>query len=379
MRIGINALYLIPGRVGGSEIYLRRLLQGLAALDRENDYAVFTNRESRGGLALGPNFKEYPCSVRARFRPHRILWEQIVLPLRARKLKLDLLHSPGFTAPLFCPCPSLVTILDLIYLDFPETFPPLARAMMRFFTRRSARGAARVIALSGYSRDEMLWELDLPPNRVSVVPLGAPERESDGLSPEGRREILSRRGIVAPYILAIAAAHPHKNIMRLLEAFYHLRRKGLPHRLVVVGVMHGRYYGELQKACDRLEIGREVVFTGWIPEAEKESVLAGADLLAFPSLLEGFGLPVLEAMKFSVPVACADVPSLLEVTGDAAYLFNPYSVEEIARALEACLTLPDLRRDLIAKGRKQAANFSWEKTARQTLDLYRSVAAGDKQ
>lgn len=375
MRIGINALYLIPGRVGGSEIYLRRLLRHLAALDRENDYAVFTNRDSRGSLDLGPNFREYSCSVRPRFRPQRILWEQFLLPLRARKLELDVLHSPGFTAPLICPCPSLVTILDLIYLDFPETFPPLARLMMKFFTHQGAKRSARVIALSGYSRDEMLWELDLPPKKVRVIPLGAPERESDGLSPEGRKAVLSRHGLSAPYILAIASAHPHKNIMRLLEAFYHLRQKGLPHRLAVVGVRHGRYFGELRKACDRLEIAGDVVFTGWIPEAEKEAILSGADLLAFPSLLEGFGLPVLEAMRFSVPVACSDAPSLLEVTGDAAYLFNPYSVEEIARALEACLTLPELRRDLIEKGRKQAAKFSWEKTARQTLDLYREVAA----
>ena len=232
-----------------------------------------------------------------------------------------------------------------------------------------------MIALSGYSRDEMLWELDLPPKKVRVIPLGAPERESDGLSPEGRKAVLSRHGLSAPYILAIASAHPHKNIMRLLEAFYHLRQKGLPHRLAVVGVRHGRYFGELRKACDRLEIAGDVVFTGWIPEAGKEAILSGADLLAFPSLLEGFGLPVLEAMRFSVPVACSDAPSLLEVTGDAAYLFNPYSVEEIARALEACLTLPELRRDLIEKGRKQAAKFSWEKTARRRFDLYREVAA----
>ncbi|MCX6349653.1 MAG: glycosyltransferase family 1 protein, partial [Candidatus Aureabacteria bacterium] len=360
---------------GGSEIYLRRLLEGLAALDRENEYAVFTNRESRGGLELGPNFREYPCSVRARFRPQRILWEQFLLPLRARKLKLDLLHSPGFTAPLLCPCPSVVTILDLIYLNFPETFPAPARMMMRFFTRRGAKRSAGVIALSGYSRDEMLWDLDLPPRKVRVIPLGAPEKESDGLSPERRKEVLSRLLIAAPYILTISAAHPHKNIFRLLEAFYQLRRKGMVHQLVVVGVKHGRYFEELRQVLQRLEIEKHVVFTGWIPEAEKESILTGADLLVFPSLLEGFGLPVLEAMRFSVPVACSDVPSLLEVSGDAAHLFNPYSVEEIGRAMEVCLTMPELRRDLIEKGRKQAANFSWEKTARLTLDLYREVAA----
>ena len=156
MRIGINALYLIPGRVGGSEIYLRRLISALARIDRENEYIIFTNRENRGSFELGDNFREHHCPVRALIRPHRIAWEQMVLPYRARQHGLDVLHSPGFVAPLFARCPSVVTILDLIYLEFPETFPFLARLWMQLLVRHSARRARAIIALSRYSRDEIL-------------------------------------------------------------------------------------------------------------------------------------------------------------------------------------------------------------------------------
>lgn len=373
MRIGINALYLIPGRVGGSEIYLRRLISALAGVDRENEYVVFTNRENRGTFELGDNFIEHHCPVRGLIRPHRIAWEQVVLPWRARQRRLDVLHSPGFVAPLLAPCPSVVTVLDLIYLEFPETFPFLARQWMRFLVRHSSRRARAVIALSRYSRDEILWALDVPFWKIRAIYLGGGEERAAPAAAGEEEEILKNHGIASPYLLTVAASHPHKNLVRLLEAYYRLEEKDR-YQLVVLGVRHNRYGARLLQTVERLDLDRRVVFTGWIPERDKEIIYTRAACTVFPSLLEGFGLPVLESMRYGVPVACSDLPSLAEVAGEAACLFDPYSAESIAAAIRDCLFDRPLRERLIEKGRSHAAGFTWEETARQTLEVYRAAA-----
>lgn len=377
MKIGINALYLIPGRVGGSEIYLRQLISALARIDRKNEYIVFTNRESRGTFDLRDNFHEHYCPVRALIRPHRILWEQLVLPYRTRQHGIDILHSPGFVAPLFCPCPSVVTILDLIYLEFPETFPFFARIWMKYLVKHSAHRAQALIALSNYSRDEILWALDLPFWKVKTVYMGGGEPVSPPPAPEERKELLNKYGIHPPFILTVAAAHPHKNVIRLLEAFYHFRNMRKEYKLVVIGVQHNRYSQSLKQAVNRLNLSEHVIFTGWIPGRIKESIFAEATMLVFPSILEGFGLPVLEGMRAGLPVACSDVSSLAEVAGDAAYLFNPYSVEDICQSMKACATNKSLRNILIDKGLSHASAFTWEKTARSTLNIYYKVMSGN--
>ena len=375
MRIGINALYLIPDRVGGSEIYLRRLLSALARIDSTNHYVIFTNRENRGSFPLARNFTEHFCPVNALFRPHRILWEQFILPFHVKKERLDVLHSPGFTAPLFCPCPSVVTFLDTIYLEFPETFPSGARWAMKFLADRSASRSRAVIALSHYSRDQIIWSLDVAPDQVDVIHM-APGLETGKARPRlEANTVLNRYGIKYPYILAVSAAHPHKNLVRLIEAYYLSRQEGVDHDLVLMGVKHRRYFQMVRNTVKRLDLEDKVVFTGWVPEEEKAAVYSGADLLVYPSLLEGFGLPVVEAMRLGVPVACSDVPSLQEAAGDAARFFNPHSVEEIAAAIKDCLRDDDLRRHLIARGRSQAGKFSWDDTARRTLEVYRCAAS----
>ncbi len=379
LKIGINALYLIPGRVGGSEIYLRRLLAALAAIDRENEYIIFTNRESRGTFELADNFREHYCPVRALVRPQRIIWEQLVLPWLVRRLKLDLIHSPGFVAPLFSSCPSVVTILDLIYRDFPQTFPPLARFWMEFLVAKSARRSSAVITLSEYSRGEIIWEFDIPSGKSRVIYMGVEESRADRLPPAEREELLLRHGIERPYILTVSATHPHKNLLRLVEAYSRLETGEKRHQLVIVGVRHNRYHCRLREVVERLELEKDVVLTGWVPEEVKETFYSEARLLVFPSLLEGFGLPVLEAMKRGLPVACSDVPSLKEAAGEGAFLFDPYSTEEIARAIRECLSNEELRGKLIAKGRDHAARFSWEKTARETIELYRWVLEEGKK
>ena len=296
-----------------------------------------------------------------------------MLPYRARQHGLDVLHSPGFVAPLFSPCPSVITILDLIYLEFPETFPFLARLWMQFLVKHSARRARAIIALSRYSRDEILWALDLPYWKIDAIYMGGGEDEATSVPNPERVRILNQYGIKTPFILTIAAAHPHKNLGRLLEGYYHLLKGEKRYQLVIVGVKHNRYYQRLVDMLERLELAERVVFTGWVPERVKEVIYTEAAMMVFPSLLEGFGLPILESMRYGLPVACSDLPSLAEVAGEAAYLFDPYSVEEITRSLRVCLSNNKLRRRLIGKGRAHAVQFTWDETARRTLEVYRKA------
>jgi len=370
VKIGINALYLIPGRVGGSEIYLRELLAALGRVDRENEYLVFSNRESRGNLELPENFREISLRVPASVRPLRVFWEQLVLPRLARRHRLDVLHSPGSAAPLRLPCASVVTVLDLIYLRFPETFPRGIRGLVRWLTAASAATADAVITLSEYSRDEVMWELDVSWDRIHAVALGGGTISPSGLPRGERIRLLREMGVEGPFILCVSAAHPHKNLSRLLEGYYRWRLDGGRHQLVITGVKHSRGYRRLEEIVSRMELGGEVVFTGWIPEECKRAIFAEASLFVFPSLLEGFGLPVLEAMRSGVPVACSAVPSLDEVAGEAAWRFNPYEPGKIAEAIRECLSNEELRRRLREAGEAQAARFDWDETARLTRQIY---------
>jgi len=249
---------------------------------------------------------------------------------------------------------------------------------MKFLVKHSAHRAQALIALSDYSRDEILWALDLPFWKVNSVYMGGGETISTPPPPEERAELLREYGIISPYILTVAAAHPHKNIARLLEAFYHFRDEMRQYQLVIVGVQHNRYSQYLKEVVERLDLSDHVIFTGWIPGRVKEAIFADAAMMVFPSLLEGFGLPVLEGMRSGLPVACSDLPSLAEVAGEAAYLFDPYSVEGISRGLKACIANDHLRAELIEKGRSHAAGFTWDKTARNTLDVYYKAVGGNR-
>ncbi len=227
LRIGVNALYLIPGGVGGTEIYLRGLLSALSSLDPVNRYFIFTNRET--GPDLVPkqaNFASVPQAVRARFRPGRIIWEQIVLPVEAARLQLDVLLNPGFTAPLLCGCPQVTVFHDLQHKRHPEYFRWFDLPFWRFFLFGSAMISARLIAVSTRTARDLESLYRIPPERIHVLPLGVD------------REFSELAGVRAPepFLLAVSTLHPHKNLDGLMEAFAGFRRERPEFRLVICGL-----------------------------------------------------------------------------------------------------------------------------------------------
>ena len=244
MRIGVNALYLIPGGVGGTEIYLRSLLTALAEIDHHNHYFVFTNRET--GADLVPeqaNFTRVPQAVRAANRPARLLWEQTLLPLAVVRRRLDVLLNPGFTAPILCACPQVTVFHDLQHKRHPEYFRWFDLPFWNFFLFWSITVSRRIVAVSDATADDLLRWYRLPPDKVRTVPSGVDPHFFD-LAACRRPE---------PFLLAVSTLHPHKNLDGLLRAFAIFRERHPEYRLIVSGI-HGFYSSELHALRERLQL-----------------------------------------------------------------------------------------------------------------------------
>jgi glycosyltransferase involved in cell wall biosynthesis len=357
-RIGVNALYLIPGGVGGTEIYLRALLAALAGIDSTNQYFVFTNRETGADLVpASPNFTQVPQAVRAVSRPARLLWEQTTLPLAALRFKLDVLFNPGFTAPLCCPCAQVTVFHDLQHKRHPEYFRWFDLPFWEFFLFWSAQVSQCLLADSEATAADLRAWYRLPASKLRVVPLGADAAFFD----------LAARRRPEPFLLAVSTLHPHKNLDGLLRAFAEFRRTQTEFRLVVCGI-HGFFSTELHALRDSLGLAGAVDFPGWIPRVELQELYSRAWGFIYPSLFEGFGLPVLEAMAAGVPTACSDIEPLSGIVAEAALKFNPTDFHAIAEAMNRIAADGALRQRLATDGPARAAEFSWRATAEATLD-----------
>lgn len=374
MKIGLNLLFLIPGSVGGTETYATSLLRALGEIDRANEYHLFVSREAaEAEWVRNSPFVPMVCPVRARSRAARYAWEQAVLPAVARRHRLDLLHSLGYVAPLHLGCASVVTIHDLNYEAIPDSFGPVRHRVLSYFVPRSARRADAILTLSEASRRQIVSRLRVPSGKVFVTPCAAKTRPA-GFSP--MRTEGTRPDLVDPYLLALSSSSPHKNIPRLLHAFAEVRAE-MPLRLVLVG--HEPSRGEpLRRTVADLGLEAAVAFTGYVSDQRLFELLDGATAFVFPSLYEGFGIPVLEAMEAGVPVVASRAASLPEVVGDAGILCDPSSVSSIAEALRRVLASSELRSQLSQRGVERAARFSWENTARETLRVYEAVGRAAK-
>jgi glycosyltransferase involved in cell wall biosynthesis len=364
MRIGVNALYLIPGGVGGTETYLRALLRALAAIDSENHYFLFMNRETTSSLAPpAPNFEIVPQGVRAAFRPARILWEQVFLPRAAARLRLDVMLNPGFTAALSAPCPQVTVFHDLQHKRHPEYFRWFDLPFWRFFLYWSARVSRLVLADSVATANDLDRFYRLAPARVRVTPLGV-DRHFFEIAARRRPE---------PFFLCASTLHPHKNLENLLHAFAGVRRRQPGFRLIVCGI-HGFAAGPLHRLRDSLGLRETVDFPGWIPDEDLRDLYARAFAFVYPSRFEGFGLPVLEAMAAGVPTACSDIEPLASSTGSAALHFDPDGPASIEAAMLRLIEDGALRATLAEAGPRRAAEFPWRHTAELTLQALRDAA-----
>jgi len=364
IRIGVNALYLIPGGVGGTEIYLRELLRALAEIDSRNHYFVFTNRETGPGLVpQQPNFRWLPQRVRASFRPARIVWEQTVLPVWAVRLRLDALFNPGFTAPVYCPCAAVTVFHDMQHKRHPEHFRRLDLPFWRILLYTSAHLATLLLADSDATRADLLRYYRLPPGKVRVVGLGV------------YPVFFGLRRAPEKFLLTVSTLHPHKGLDALLQAFARFRKQRPDFRLIVAG-MRGFHADALERLRDELGLAGAVEFTGWIPREQLYDLYARAWAFLYPSTFEGFGMPVVEAMAAGIPTGCSNIEPLSGMAGEAALQFDPRDPDGICDAITRLVSDGDLRARLAAEGPRRAALYSWTATARATLDAIVEAVMG---
>jgi glycosyltransferase involved in cell wall biosynthesis len=348
LRIGVNALYLIPGGVGGTEIYLRNLLRAAAAVDCVNQWIVFTNRESAADLVpTAPNFTAAPQPVHARNRPWRILWEQTGLPVAAARHRIDVLLNPGFTCPLLAPCPNVTVFHDLQHERHPEYFRWFDLPAWQFLLWAAAHRSRALIAVSEATRADLLRTYGVD---AAVV--------HHGVEPEVFA--IADRRAPQPFILCLSTLHPHKNLERLVRAWARLGRTDF--RLTIAG-MRGFHTARIESLIAELNVGARVRLTGWLPRAEVLELLRTAWAVVQPSTFEGFGMPVLEAMAAGVPLACSDIPPFREIAADLVAMFDPLDEDAVACALARLLDAPPPT----GPAREHARGFTWERAARQTI------------
>jgi glycosyltransferase involved in cell wall biosynthesis len=374
IHVGLNLVYLVPNETGGMEVFARELIPELAALPGLR-VTAFVNREAaaRGG---GPWSELVPMRVVPVHARNRLAWvwgEQRHLPRIAAAAGCDVVHSLASTAPLHGPFARVTTIHDLNYRLVPESHFGGLGLGMRVLVPAAARRSHRVIVDAVSTRDDLVRYLGTPRGKVDLAPLGVSRPDAVEPTPDHdlRRKLNLDEGAI---VLSVSAKRPHKNLPRMLRALAALPPEGRP-ALVVPGypTPHER---ELRALAAELGIADRVRLPGWLPPEDLEGLYAAASCVVFPSLYEGFGLPVLEAMARGVPVACSNRSSLPEVAGDAALLFDPEDVDAIRAAVERLLGDAELRARLSEAGRGRADGFTWRRTAELTAASYERALAG---
>ncbi len=372
LRIGFDARYA-SDHFPGIGRYITALLPALSAINQRHQLIVLVNRAQSLPRLPDPRLSYVPVQS-APFAPQ----QQLELPWIARRLRLDLLHSPYIIKPYLLPCPSVVTIYDALPLRYPQTLSPRGRLFYRLALRLAARSARQLITISSVSRDDLAYHLRMPRERIAITPLAA----APSFAPQPVdviTDVRLRHRIPRHYILYVGSNKPHKNIDRLLRAWDRVI-PALPPPLsdtvlVIAGKFDRRYPLPADIAVER-GVSERVLVVNNVAEEDLPALYSGALLFVFPSSYEGFGLPPLEAMACGTPVVCAYAGSLPEVVDEAALTVDPHSMHEIGEGILRVLRSRELRALLTSRGRQRAAQFSWSATAQATLAIYEQVAGG---
>lgn len=355
--------------------YTRGLISALAETDQENQYTLFSAGRSLAGVIWPANFTVRTTRVPA--RGLTAVWHRLRMPLPAELLAgaCDIFHSPDFTLPPLRSARGVVTVHDLSFLRVPQCADPGLRSFLEREVPRSVKRAARVLADSENTKKDLIELLNVAPAKISVVPAGIEPRFQPVRDAAKLAEVRARYKLPDWFILMVGTIEPRKNLARLIGAYAQLRRQtGLPHALVIAG-KEGWLFQGIYDQVAREGLTDRVLFPGFVADADLPALYTLADLLAFPSLYEGFGLPPLEAMACGTPVVTSDNSSLPEAVGSAVLLVNAEDTDGLTEAMARVLCDASLRMRLADLGRAQAARFTWPAAARKLLEAYRLAAA----
>jgi len=359
MRVGINVA-ILSTRLSGVGYYALSLVQALARVGTDIEWVFFGADPSVDRLPRGENIhiEEVPRLVGVR----RVLWEQTMLPRLAVQAGVEILHCPDFSRPILTSFPVINTIHDLSYYASDRFFPLARRTYKRSMVRVAIKRSVGIIADSYFTRQEILERFSIDLKRIFVIHLGVDSEQE-------RQERITG----PPFLLYVGTLEERKDIVTLVRAFTHLReRRRIPHRLILVG-QQGWGWPTIQDAIKSSTFRHEIDVRGYISRDEVLELYRSADVFVYPSVYEGFGLPVLEAMSCGTPVICSRAASLPEVAGDAAEYFEPSSADDLAGAIERVLESAELHALLRRKGLERARLFSWDECARKHCEVYRNV------
>ncbi|BAY33761.1 group 1 glycosyl transferase [Nostoc carneum NIES-2107] len=370
LNIGFDATAIPSNRVGAGN-YIFSLVQSLSKVDIKNNYYIFAKAEHIQEWRISnPNFHFITVDISS--KALRLLWEQTGLPLAIKRWRIEILHSPHYTAPIIKPCKSVVTFCDMTFQLIPEKHRPIQRIFFPLMMSWNAQHADKLIAISESTRQDAIRLLKIEANKIITIPLAA-NKNFRVLPNSDIEQICNRYNLKhKKYIYYVGALEPRKNVPILIEAYAKIAADFIDIPLVIVG-KKAWMYDEIFERVSSLGLQDRVHFLGHIPEPDLIGLYNGSRVFVYPSIYEGFGLPVLEAMQCGTPVVTTNISSMPEVAGDAAILIAPDDTQGLANALQQLLLDDNLVNQLSQQGLARATKFSWDICAEETRKVYESL------
>lgn len=376
MRIGINILFIVPTKVGGTEISTKNVLKQIEKIDNKNEYFVFLNEKLDKVFNFSKkNIKKVVYNT-SQSKIKRILFEQFVLPFIAIKYKLDVIYSLGNYSPVLLFLSKIKMITRMAALDhyhYPKNYSLLGRLALKYLTPLSLKVSDKIVAISKYCKTDISKVLKIDPEKISVIYLSCNRELFHPISDGGLKErVRNRYNMPHDYILSTAAVHAHKNLDNLIRAYSILKSEyKIGSQLVLVGPK-GRVYKEIDSLIKKLKLQSDVKLAGWIPNDEMPVIYANAKVFVFPSKFEGFGAPPLEAQAVGIPVVSTDKTAIKEVVDNSVIIFDPDDPKDMAEKIYIMLNDDDIQREYIEKGFKNIERFSYRKHAEELINLFNS-------
>jgi glycosyltransferase involved in cell wall biosynthesis len=384
MRVGIHAVGLNPDETGGVGVYLRNLIRNLSGDDSSTEYMLFVAEHGASAFTsdlprhIHPIVIPPPLPVSPLIRCLRYWgWLPSSLAAQLEESGVDVIHYPDSTInPPSVKLPCVLTVHDIQHEYFPRHFSLKTRLLRKLTYGPSMRKARRIIANSQFTKKTLVEKLRLPADRITPIYWGVDAAFSPDIESGEVERVRHKYHLPPTFAFYPANTWPHKNHPRLVQALSHLQQKYRSDCKLVLCGQPQWGHNALLAALETHHLQQDVLLLGYVPTADLPALYHAASLLVYPSLFEGFGIPLVEAMSCACPIVCSNVTSLPEVAGDAALLVNPYDAEELADAIQHMLRDRDLRSDLVAKGLVRAGHFSWERAACQTAQVYRQACRG---
>jgi len=363
MKIGIMLRHI--NELGGIVVYTKNLIENLLEIDKKNEYVFLYNTYSlMGTYSKYKNVKEVVINI-----PNKLLWDQIGVPKAVKSEKIDIIFNPKLSIPVFAPSKKVFTLVGLEQFTLPNIFKWYDRIYFCIMTPLFCRRANAIIVMTNTGKKDLIKYLNVNSNKIKVIYGSYHKRFEVKKNIENLLVIKQKYNLPEKYIFFIGGITPLKNFSNVIKAFKIIKKK-VPVRLVVAGFKRWKYAKDID-LINKLNLQNDVINLGFIQDDDLPYLYNLAQCLIFPSLYEGFGIPILEAQACGCPVITSKTGCTPEVSGGAALLVDPYNCEEIAQAIYDILNNRDLREKLIANGLENVKNFSWSKTAEQTLQLFK--------